>query len=75
MQRAGNNPTLHMRDQGMAIEPEHHQRICERLARAISSRHFGGAGPGRWLARQGVEASAITIALDLPIASETPDVG
>jgi signal transduction histidine kinase len=47
---------LVVKDHGMGIPAEEQSRIFERLARAVSERHFGGLGLGLFIARQIVEA-------------------
>jgi signal transduction histidine kinase len=47
---------IRVRDQGIGIAPEHHDRIFGRFERAVSNRHFGGLGLGLWITRQLVEA-------------------
>jgi signal transduction histidine kinase len=53
-----------VRDHGIGIAPEHQRRIFERFERAASARHYGGFGIGLWIARQIVEASGGTIAVE-----------
>jgi PAS domain S-box-containing protein len=47
---------LAVRDQGIGIAPEDHQRIFDRYERAAPPHHFGGLGLGLWIARRMVEA-------------------
>ncbi|MFE8598821.1 ATP-binding protein [Archangium violaceum] len=47
---------LQVVDHGIGIAPEDHERIFERLERAVDSRHYGGLGLGLWIARQSAEA-------------------
>ncbi|AKJ03722.1 signal transduction histidine kinase [Archangium gephyra] len=47
---------LRVVDQGIGIAPEDHERIFEKLERAVDSRHYGGLGLGLWIARQSAEA-------------------
>jgi PAS domain S-box-containing protein len=54
---------IRVRDYGIGIEPENQRRIFERFERAVSDRHYGGLGLGLWIARQVVEASGGTIAV------------
>jgi signal transduction histidine kinase len=53
-----------VRDRGIGVPDEMRDRIFGRFERAVSSRHFGGFGLGLWIARQLVDASGGTIALD-----------
>ncbi|HEX8435706.1 GAF domain-containing sensor histidine kinase, partial [Archangium sp.] len=55
---------LVVKDQGMGIPVEEQSRIFERLARAVSERHFGGLGLGLFIARQIVEAHGGTIRVE-----------
>lgn len=43
---------LVVRDEGIGIAEEDHQRIFERFGRAVSERKYGGFGIGLWLAQQ-----------------------
>jgi signal transduction histidine kinase len=61
--REGNFAHIRVRDYGIGIEPESQRRIFERFERAVSDRHYGGLGLGLWIARQVVEASGGTIAV------------
>jgi signal transduction histidine kinase len=47
---------LQVIDHGIGIASEDHERIFERLERAVDSRHYGGLGLGLWIARQSAEA-------------------
>jgi signal transduction histidine kinase len=55
---------LAVSDRGIGIAPEHQRRIFEHFERATSARHYGGFGLGLWIARQIVESSGGTIAVD-----------
>jgi signal transduction histidine kinase len=55
---------LQVRDQGIGIAPEDHERIFERLERAVDSRHYGGLGLGLWIARQSAKALGGDITLE-----------
>jgi len=71
-----------VRDQGMGIAREDHERIFGRFQRAASSDNFGGLGLGLYIARAVVQAHGgairvdselgrgATFTVDLPIASE-----
>jgi two-component system OmpR family sensor kinase len=58
---------LQVTDRGIGIAPEDHERIFERLERAVDSRHYGGLGLGLWIVRQSVEAlgGSITVSSTL----------
>lgn len=62
--RTDSGVRLAVSDQGIGIAPEHQRRIFERFERATSARHYGGFGLGLWIARQIVESSGGTIAVD-----------
>jgi PAS domain S-box-containing protein len=47
---------LTVRDEGIGIAPESHERIFNRFERGVSERHYGGLGLGLYLTRQIVEA-------------------
>lgn len=62
-ERDGDLARIRVRDYGIGIDPENQRRIFERFERAVSDRHYGGLGLGLWIARQVVEASGGTIAV------------
>jgi len=45
-----------VKDHGIGIAPEHHERIFQRFERAVPSSAFGGLGLGLWAARRVVAA-------------------
>jgi PAS domain S-box-containing protein len=47
---------LTVRDHGIGIPPEDHERIFQRYERAVSERHYGGFGLGLWIVRQILES-------------------
>jgi signal transduction histidine kinase len=53
-----------VRDQGIGISPEYHQRIFHRFERAAPARHYGGFGLGLWIAWRIVDASGGTISVE-----------
>jgi signal transduction histidine kinase len=55
---------LRVRDRGIGIDPAQQQRVFERFERAVDKREFGGLGLGLWIARQIVEASGGSIAVE-----------
>jgi PAS domain S-box-containing protein len=58
VEAAGSLARLAVRDQGVGIAPEDHQRIFDRFERASSTRSFGGIGLGLWIVREIVRALA-----------------
>jgi signal transduction histidine kinase len=59
----GDDGVLTVRDQGIGVAEEEIDRIFDRFARAVPSRHFGGLGLGLYITRQLVEAHGGTIAV------------
>ncbi|WP_426755740.1 ATP-binding protein [Myxococcus sp. Y35] len=53
-----------VRDYGIGIAPEHHERIFQRFERAVPSTAFGGLGLGLWAARQVVAAHGGTLRVE-----------
>lgn len=47
---------VYVRDQGIGVAPEDHERIFHRFGRAVSGLHYGGFGVGLWMAREAVRA-------------------
>ncbi|NMO19978.1 response regulator [Pyxidicoccus fallax] len=54
--RSGVMGRVRVRDRGIGIPPDQHERIFERFGRAVSSRSYGGLGLGLYLARRSAEA-------------------
>jgi signal transduction histidine kinase len=52
---------LSVKDHGIGIAADDHERIFQRFERAVSERHYGGLGIGLWITRQVVEAMGGTI--------------
>jgi signal transduction histidine kinase len=52
----GGDVIVQVRDEGIGVAPEDHERIFERFGRAVSGRHYGGFGLGLWMAREAVRA-------------------
>jgi PAS domain S-box-containing protein len=50
-----------IRDRGLGIPSDDHERIFGRFERAASSRHYGGIGLGLWIVKQIVEALGGTV--------------
>ena len=59
--QAGDDARLTVRDQGIGVPPDDLERIFDRFARAVSTRHFGGLGLGLYIARRITEAHGGTI--------------
>jgi signal transduction histidine kinase len=55
---------LVVRDRGIGIAAEQHERIFQRFARAASSRHYGGFGLGLWMVQRIVELSGGTVSVE-----------
>ncbi|HMF41649.1 MAG TPA: ATP-binding protein [Polyangia bacterium] len=53
-----------IRDRGMGIAPNDHERIFGRFERAASSRHFGGIGLGLWIVKQIIDALGGTVTVE-----------
>ncbi len=64
LEDAGDAARLVVRDQGIGIAPEDHERIFERFARAAPKAVYEGMGIGLWLARAIVEAHGGTISVE-----------
>lgn len=47
---------VEVRDHGVGVAADDHERIFERFERALSARNYGGLGLGLWIARRLVEA-------------------
>lgn len=55
--------TLEFKDQGLGIEPQHHEKIFQRFERINSSDTLGGMGLGLFITKQIVEAHGGTISV------------
>ena len=55
---------LVVRDSGVGIAPQDHERIFGRFERAASSRNYGGIGLGLWIVRRIVDALRGTVTVD-----------
>jgi PAS domain S-box-containing protein len=55
---------LSVRDEGIGIAPEHHERVFERCERAAPARSYGGLGLGLWISRNVVTAMGGRISVD-----------
>jgi PAS domain S-box-containing protein len=61
---AGPHARLAVRDSGIGVEAEHHDRIFERFERAVSVRNYGGFGLGLYIVRKVVDALGGTVHVD-----------
>jgi signal transduction histidine kinase len=80
--RAGPLARIWVRDRGIGVAPDDHQRIFERFERAVPERHYGGFGIGLWVARlvaeahggrirvQSQPAEGSTFVVELPLEEE-----
>jgi len=57
VERRGDDARISVRDGGIGIPAEQHQRIFERFERGVEARSYGGFGLGLWIASQIVRAS------------------
>jgi signal transduction histidine kinase len=53
-----------IRDRGLGIASDDHQRIFGRFERAASSRHYGGIGLGLWIVKQIIDALGGTVSVE-----------
>jgi signal transduction histidine kinase len=60
----GDEAVLTVRDQGIGIAAENHQRVFERFERLVSTRHYGGFGIGLWIVAEIVQAFGGRIDVD-----------
>lgn len=61
IRKEGGLGVLEVRDSGIGVPPQEHERIFQRFERAVPVRHYGGFGLGLWIVRQIVEAHQGTI--------------
>ena len=61
---AGDRAVVVIRDRGLGISPNDHERIFGRFERAASSRHYGGIGLGLWIVKQIIDALGGTVKVD-----------
>jgi signal transduction histidine kinase len=59
-----------IRDRGLGIAPNDHERIFGRFERAASTRHYGGIGLGLWIVKQIIDALGGTVTVE-----STPGTG
>jgi signal transduction histidine kinase len=83
----GDEAVLTVKDQGIGIAAENHERVFERFERVVSIRNYGGFGLGLWIVREIVQAFGGRIAVDsrqdegaafivrLPLRPVTPGTG
>jgi len=60
----GRSARLCVKDHGIGIAPEHHERLFARFERGVSRRQYGGFGLGLWITRQLVDAMGGRISVD-----------
>jgi signal transduction histidine kinase len=53
-----------IRDRGLGIATDDHERIFGRFERAASSRHYGGIGLGLWIVKQIIDALGGTVTVE-----------
>lgn len=61
--KQGSSAVLEVKDEGIGIDPEDHQRIFNRFERARASKDISGWGLGLYIARQIVEAHSGSISV------------
>jgi PAS domain S-box-containing protein len=59
----GAHVRISVRDQGIGISPQDHDRIFERFERAVTARHYSGLGLGLWITREIVTAHGGSISV------------
>jgi signal transduction histidine kinase len=69
LEQSGDLALLWVRDRGIGIAPENHERIFGRFERAASQRNYGGLGLGLWIVRQILDAMGGTIRLESALGS------
>jgi signal transduction histidine kinase len=69
LSRAEEYARLAVRDAGIGVEPEHHDRIFERFERAVSVRNYGGFGLGLYIVRRVVEALGGAVRVDSDVGA------
>ena len=87
VRNTGDRVRLSVRDRGIGISSDDHQRIFQRFERASSERQYGGLGLGLWIVQQIVTAhggeirvqstmgEGATFEVDLPTRATIPDAG
>jgi signal transduction histidine kinase len=58
------NAIITIRDRGLGIAANDHERIFGRFERAASSRHYGGIGLGLWIVKQIIDALGGTVSVE-----------
>ncbi len=64
VESAGPTARLRVRDRGIGIAPEAHERIFQKFQRAIATKNFGGIGLGLWISREIVAAHGGTLSVE-----------
>ncbi len=60
----GDEAVLMVKDQGIGIAAENHERVFGRFERVVSTRNYGGFGIGLWIVREIVQGFQGRITLD-----------
>jgi PAS domain S-box-containing protein len=60
----GRSARLSVKDRGIGIAPDQHERLFARFERGVSRRQYGGFGLGLWITRQLVDAMGGSISVD-----------
>ncbi|MET0387941.1 MAG: response regulator [Polyangiales bacterium] len=72
--RTDDRAELRVKDGGIGIAPEDHERVFERYERAVSFRHYGGLGLGLFIVRKLAEGMGGTVRVESSVLAG-PDSG
>ena len=56
LQREDQNAIFKIKDQGIGIDPQYHEKIFQRFERAVSSGNYSGLGLGLYISKEIIEA-------------------